>query len=125
MSEVYKYAGYQIVEESEEFEYRHYYVYMGAHLIQHYLRRRSVHTITWEATLQDGGIPEASATYNHEQGYPGSVNPGNLSEGSGWKLQSVEYTRSLSVPMSKDVRETWCKNGAWEDVYDYIHSRSL
>ena len=125
MSEVYKYAGYQIVEETEEYEYKHYYFYFAGYLAIHKLRRRSVHTITWEATLQDGNIPEASQAYNHEQGYPGSVNPGNLSEGDGWKLQSVEYTRSLSVPLSKTVRETWARTGAWEWVYDYLNSESL
>ena len=119
---VYTYAGYELVEQSEEFEYRHYYFYFAGYLVEHKLKRRSVTTMTWEATLQDGNIPEASQAYNHEQGYPGSVNPGNLSEANGWRLQSVEYTKSLSVPMSKDVRETWVRTGPWEVVEDLLNS---
>lgn len=116
---VYTYAGYELVEQAEEFEYKHKYFYYLGFLIEHKLMRRTLTTMTWEATLQDA-ISGAPSAYNHNQGYPSSVNPGNLSEAQGWRLQSVEYTKSLSVPMSKDVRETWIKTGQWEVVEDLL-----
>lgn len=120
---VYTYASYTLVEESEEFEYKHFYFWISGQLAQHLLKRRSIHTMTWEATLTDA-INGAPSAYNHEQGYPGSVNPGNLSQQAGWRLLSVEYTKGLSTPMSKDVRETWMLTGNWEVVEDLTPSNS-
>lgn len=111
--QVHTYTNYTLVEENEEFEYRHWYFWYGGTLSVHVIKRRSIHTKTWEATPTDA-IDGAPAAYNHEQGYPGSVNPGNLS--TPWMLQSVEYTKSISTPLSKDVRETWVCYGAWETI---------
>lgn len=114
---IYTYADYELVEENEQYEYHHSYGYVLWVQVSHRIYRRSIHTMTWEATLQET-IPGAIEAYNHEQGYPGYVNPGNLDEADGWMLQSVEYTKNLSVPLSKDVRETWVKHGDWELVED-------
>ena len=116
---VYTYTPYTLVEENEEFEYRNSYFFYAGTLVSNHLWRRSIHTMTWEATLTDAINGSASA-YNHEQGYPGSVNPGNLSEQNGWRLQSVEYTKVISTPMSKNVRETWIKYGDWEDLGEQV-----
>ena len=105
---VYTYADYDLVSQQEQFEYRR-----GAFLNGY--KRRSVTTMTWEATLQDQ-IPEDPNS--HDQGYPGSQNPGNLSTSDGWRLYSVEYSKSLSQPLSKVVRETWIKTGSWETLSD-------
>lgn len=118
---VYVYAGYVLVEEREEFEYRYAWVAIPP-VFSKTLKRRSVHTMTWEATLQETYEDESSSDYNHEQGYPGSVNPGGL--GSDWRLYSVEYSRTMSTPFSKVVRETWVKTGAWTTVPDADSSSS-
>jgi hypothetical protein len=115
---VYTYAGYKLVEEREDYEYKIFrfaYVAYPTTYIERQTKRRSVHTMTWEATLQES-VPEASEEYDHTQGYPGSVNPGNLSTSEGWRLYSVAYTDSLDQPLSRRVRETWMKTGAWEQV---------
>lgn len=103
------YAGYELVEQREEFEYR--YINQSFAGIYTVLKRRSVMTMTWEATLTDE-LPDVAGSV--DQGYPGAQNPGGL--GSDWRLYSVEYSKALSVPMSKVVRETWMKTGAWETV---------
>jgi hypothetical protein len=111
---VYKYAGYELVEESEEYEYRNRYYFHGGSAFKD-IRRRKIHTKTWEATLTDD-CGEVKA-YKHDQGYPGAVNPGDFNvQTSNWRLQAVEYTKSLSQPMSKVVRETWIEIGNWETV---------
>lgn len=114
---VYVYAGYGLVEEREEYEYRYAWVVIPP-VFSKTLKRRSVHTMTWEATLQEEYEDESSSDYNHEQGYPGSKNPGNLSTSEGWRLYAVEYSRTMSTPFSKVVRETWVKTGSWETVPD-------
>lgn len=112
---VYVYAGYELVEEREEFEYRYVWEVIPP-VFTKLLNRRSVHTMTWEATLQEAYEGEASTEYNHEQGYPGSKNPGGLSTSDGWRLYSVEYSKTMSTPFSKVVRETWVKTGSWETI---------
>lgn len=114
---IYAYTNYTLVEEREEYEYRNSYFFYAGSLVSNHLYRRSIHTKTWEATPTDA-IAGAAAQYNHDQGYPGAQNPGGLSINDGWRLQAVEYTRSLSTPMSKNVRETWIKTGDWEDLGD-------
>ncbi|MBO4513523.1 MAG: hypothetical protein J5746_12235 [Victivallales bacterium] len=110
---VYTYAGYELTKQKEEFEYRRTYSLVGGIFSQ--MKRRSVITMTWEATLTDAS-PYAPAAYNHDQGYPGSQNPGNLREADGWRLYSVDYGKSLSQPMSKVVYETWVKTGPWQTI---------
>lgn len=116
---IYAYTNYTLVDEHEEFEYRNSYFFYAGQLVSNHLYRRSFHTKTWEATPTDA-IAGSPAEYNHEQGYPGAQNPGNLSEADGWRLQSVEYSRAISQPMSKSVRETWIKYGAWEDLGEQV-----
>lgn len=115
MPTVYTYAPYTLVDQREEYEYRKVYNFVGGFYVQN--KRRAVTTMTWEATLTDNWSDSPSA-YQHDQGWPGSVNPGNLSSGDGWKLYAVEYSRGLSQPMSKVVRETWVRTGTWETLPD-------
>jgi len=110
---VYTYADYTLTEQREEYEYRKVYSFVGGFYSE--LKRRPVTTMTWEATLTDE-IPEDPAS--HDQGWPGPQNPGNLSESDGWRLYAVEYSRGLSQPMSKVVRETWVKTGSWVVIPD-------
>lgn len=119
MSNIHAYTDYQLVEESEEYEYRNSYFFYAGTLVSNHLWRRSVHTKTWEATPTDA-VSGSPSQYNYEQGYPGSVNPGNLQYTDGWRLQSVEYTKSISTPLSKDVRETWVLYGNWEDLGEQV-----
>jgi len=63
--------------------------------------RREVETKTWECTIKDDSSWEPSA----------SDNPGGLD--NTWKLESCEYSRTLSQPLSKTGRITYTKKGAW------------
>ena len=109
---VYTYADYELVSVREIPEYRNKWTIIMP-VVTKQRQMRMIETRTWQATLTDD-VPEAPAAYKHDQQYPGSVNPGNLS--SPWRLESVEYDKTQSQPLSKVVRETWVKEGAWQNV---------
>jgi hypothetical protein len=107
---VHTYADYELVEVREIPEYRYKWTIIMP-VVTKQLQMRMVETRTWQATLTDA-LDDVPGSV--DQGYPGSVNPGNLS--SPWRLESVDYGRTQSQPMSKVVRETWVKEGAWQDI---------
>ena len=98
------YANYELTEDGIEPEYK--LATVVFQVVAKTLKRRYVYTKTWEATIPDLEV------------FPGISNPGNLSEREGWRCHSCKCTKSLSVPLSKHIVETWVKEGDWE-VIDY------
>lgn len=100
-------ANYVLVEQTTEYEYKSSWQVSSSGQTQTWTSirlRRAVTRMTWEATLDDS----SSAV-------PSAQNPGNLSTVT-WKLESVSYSRTLSAPLSKHIRETWTSKGEWENA---------
>ena len=110
-------TGYELVEDNTEYEYRTIWTFIGGTAIPTY-KRRKFQTKTYEAILTESFTNEPTA-YNHnavipdgsqEHPYP---NPDSL-DLTKWKVQSCEYTKSLSTPLSRDVRVTYIRQWDWE-----------
>jgi len=113
--------GYTLVEDNTEYEYRSTWYFHGALPIESRWYRK-FETKTYEATLTEyltgEGVPSA---YNHDANIPTESNAktliGDLAiQGADWKLQSIEYTKSLSTPLSRDIRITYIKQGNWVHI---------
>ena len=111
------------MEDSTEYEYKYRLIvvlttsiYITKHLI-----RRKIRSKTYEATIQeDPNTPELPAPSYLAGNSDIEANPENLSPvGPGteeWHCDNVSYTKEISVPLSRNVRVTWVKNGAWEVI---------
>ena len=94
-------TGYTEVERSTEYEYRSTWYFHGALPIESRWYRK-FETVTYEAILEATlpAFPETTAE----------------SKALGWKLQSIEYTKSLSTPLSRDCRITFIKQDEWVHI---------
>ena len=110
---------YTLVEQNTEYEWKTKYTFIGAVVIPSYYRRKFV-TKTYEATLTEA-LPSEPTKYNHDANIPTEtdaktvVGDSDIS-GSEWKLQAIEYTKSLSTPLSRDCRITFIRQYAWEHI---------
>lgn len=112
-------SSYTKVEQNTEYEYRtKYYFHAGIPIPSYY--RRKFETRTYEATLTEK-LPNGSGQYDHDAAIPTEANAktvvgDNEISGDAWKLQSIEYTKSLSTPLTRDIRITFIKHYSWEHI---------
>ena len=112
-------SGYTLVEQNTEYEWKTKYTFIGAVVIPSYYRRK-FETKTYEAILTEA-LPSEPTQYNHDANIPTEanaktvVNDSDISS-SEWKLQAIEYTKSLSTPLSRDCRITFIRQYAWEHI---------
>lgn len=112
-------SGYTLVEQNTEYEWKTKYTFIGAVVIPSYYRRKFV-TKTYEALLTEA-LDNEPSRYNHDANIPTEADAktvvGDQSiSGSDWKLQAIEYTKSLSTPLSRDCRITFIRQYSWEHI---------
>lgn len=110
--------GYTEVERNTEYEYKSTFYFHGAEPIESKYYRK-FETVTYEATLTEKLDDVHDAKYNEnasvpdEDHLPTFPENNNTPSATGWKLQSIEYTKSLSTPLTRDCRITFIKQGNW------------
>lgn len=108
-----------LVECQTEYEWKTtWYFHGGTPIPSQY--RRKFETRTYEAILTEE-LPNEPSAYYHNSDIPTEDNAKTLVNdsaiaGDDWKLQSIEYTKSLSTPISRDCRITFLKQYAWEHI---------
>ena len=113
-------TGYTEVERSTEYEYRSTWYFHGALPIESRWYRK-FETVTYEAILTEQ-LPNEPQQYNNTATIPTEATlpafPETTAESKalGWKLQSIEYTKSLSTPLSRDCRITFIKQDEWVHI---------
>lgn len=104
------FGGYALVDISQEYEERYAYQWQltpGSPANTTSTRtqmRRYIETRVYQAALPDN------------EPFPGVVNPDNLQLSDGWRVESVRMTATRATPLTRMVRETWRRKGAWEAV---------
>ncbi len=120
------YSDYELVADTIEYEYRNKVniIYTQLNIaVWKVPQRRQVRTKVYEATIQEdcseSELPAPS--YLAGNSYV-EVNPESLSpigtKAEQWHCDNISYTKELSVPLSRVIRITWVKEGAWTKYDD-------